>query len=85
MLFVKAEATSSKPSASRYEWSEKGELMKDSLSLFSLDNLLLFLPLALYLEISEKDPTWVFLASALSIIPLAKLMGESTEALSEYL
>ena len=59
--------------------------MKDSLSLFSLNNLLLFLPLALYLEVSEKDPTWVFLASALAIIPLAKLMGESTEALSEYL
>lgn len=47
--------------------------------------LLGFIPLAFILERMEVDPLYVFLSSALSIIPLAKLMGESTEALAHYL
>lgn len=47
--------------------------------------LLGFIPLAFILERMAVDPLYVFLSSALSIIPLAKLMGESTEALAHYL
>ncbi len=59
--------------------------MKYPTSLFGLNSLLAFVPVAFYFEYSNKDPVWVFVASALSIIPLAKLMGEATEELSEYL
>ncbi len=42
-----------------------------------------FLPVAAVLEFTHADPPLVFAASALSIIPLAGLMGRATESLSE--
>jgi Ca2+:H+ antiporter len=45
--------------------------------------LLLAMPLALGLRWWGGSPVWLFLASAVSIIPLAGLMGRSTENLAE--
>jgi Ca2+:H+ antiporter len=42
-------------------------------------------PFTFILELTQVDHLWLFLVSALSIIPLAKLMGESTEHLADYL
>jgi Ca2+:H+ antiporter len=44
--------------------------------------LLIFLPLAIGLELAHVSETWVFIAAAFSIIPLASLIGEGTEAVS---
>jgi Ca2+:H+ antiporter len=47
--------------------------------------LLVFLPVAIVLELLHADPVWIFIASALTIIPLAGLMGQSTEHLAEHM
>jgi Ca2+:H+ antiporter len=44
--------------------------------------LLLFLPVAVVLELVHASQTWVFVASALAIVPLAGLIGTATEDLS---
>ena len=54
-------------------------------TLLSLNGLLIMIPITFLLEWREANPTYLFLASALSIIPLSKLIGESTEALAYYL
>ncbi|HJW89332.1 MAG TPA: calcium/proton exchanger [Anaerolineales bacterium] len=46
--------------------------------------LVLALPLALIAEISHWGELWVFIFSALSVIPLAEYIGEGTEALTAY-
>lgn len=43
----------------------------------------LFVPIAIILEFSHASPTFILLASALAIIPLAGMIGEGTEALAE--
>jgi Ca2+:H+ antiporter len=48
-----------------------------------LSYLLLAMPLALALRWWSANPVWIFLASAVAIIPLAGLMGRSTENLAE--
>ena len=50
-----------------------------------LDALLLAAPVAVALEVWHGPPVWVFLTSALAIIPLAGLMGRATEELAETL
>src|SRR5262245_50285767 len=50
-----------------------------------LNYLLVFIPIAVALRLSGANPLWVFLASALAIVPLAGLMGEATESLAHYL
>jgi Ca2+:H+ antiporter len=47
--------------------------------------LLLFIPIALVLHWREANPVLIFVCSALSLIPLAGLMGDATEALSSYM
>jgi Ca2+:H+ antiporter len=47
--------------------------------------LLACVPLAIVLELLHTDPVWLFFVSAAAIIPLAGLMGKSTEHLSERL
>lgn len=47
-----------------------------------LNLLLLFLPVAVALEMVHADDVWVFAASSLSIIPLAGLIGHATEDLA---
>jgi len=44
---------------------------------------LLLIPVSLYLKGADSSPVWIFLSSALAIIPLAKLMGEATEKLAD--
>lgn len=44
--------------------------------------LLIFVPIALILELTHADPTLIFAASAIAIIPLAKLVGTGTEELA---
>ena len=44
--------------------------------------LLVFLPVAIGLELAHASETWVFIAAALSIVPLASLIGEGTEAVT---
>jgi Ca2+:H+ antiporter len=46
--------------------------------------LLIALPLAYLAELLHWGPLWVFAFSALSVIPLAALIGEGTEALAAY-
>jgi Ca2+:H+ antiporter len=50
-----------------------------------LNLLLVFIPIALGLDWYEADPTLVFVTSGLAIIPLAGLMGRSTENLTVYI
>jgi Ca2+:H+ antiporter len=50
-----------------------------------LNYLLLAMPLAFALRGWGGSPVWIFLASAAAIIPLAGLMGRSTENLTETL
>jgi Ca2+:H+ antiporter len=45
--------------------------------------LLLFIPVAIAVELLHGNEILLFAASALAVIPLAGLMGESTEALAE--
>jgi Ca2+:H+ antiporter len=44
--------------------------------------LLIFLPVAIGLEVAHFSETWGFIAAALSIVPLAGLIGEGTEAVT---
>jgi len=48
-----------------------------------LNWLLVFVPASIVLAIVRAPETWIFLASALAIIPLAGLIGQGTEELSE--
>jgi Ca2+:H+ antiporter len=52
---------------------------------FSLNWLLLAVPVAVVLELTDADPAYVFIASALAIIPLAGWMGRATEWMAERL
>jgi Ca2+:H+ antiporter len=42
-----------------------------------------FIPVAIALELSHAEATWIFIAAALGVIPTAALMGRSTEELAE--
>lgn len=46
--------------------------------------LLIFVPLAVILELVHADHIVLFVAAALGLIPLAKLIGDSTEHLAAY-
>ncbi|MCK9564692.1 MAG: calcium/proton exchanger [Methanothrix sp.] len=48
-----------------------------------LQSLLIFLPVALLAHFAGKSEIFVFAASALAIIPMAKILGEATEVLAE--
>ncbi|WP_422924546.1 calcium/proton exchanger [Singulisphaera sp. PoT] len=50
-----------------------------------LNWLLVFMPIGLGLDWFGANPIVVFLTSALAIVPMAKLMGDATEVLAEYL
>jgi len=45
--------------------------------------LLVFVLLSAVLELMHANPVWIFISSCLAIVPLAGLMGEATERLSE--
>jgi Ca2+:H+ antiporter len=45
--------------------------------------LLIFIPISIFFEFTHAAPVLIFLTSALAIIPLAGMMGEATEQLSE--
>ncbi len=44
-----------------------------------------FIPIAIALHWMEANPVLIFVCSALSLVPLASLMGDATEALSSYM
>ncbi len=46
--------------------------------------LLLLSPIALVLELVGAGHTWVFLTSAISLVPLAALLGKATEQVTEH-
>jgi Ca2+:H+ antiporter len=46
--------------------------------------LFVFIPISIILEFMHASPSLVFIAAALSIMPLAGLMGEATEEISVY-
>ena len=50
-----------------------------------LNLLLVFIPIAIGLDWYEANPILVFISSGLAIVPLAGLMGRSTESLSVYI
>src|SRR5882757_10946409 len=49
-----------------------------------LNFLLLAIPIAIVLHIKEASPLMIFAASAAAIIPLAGILGESTQSLSAH-
>jgi len=51
----------------------------------ALNLLLIFVPISIVLELMHANPVWIFASSAISIIPLAGLMGKATEHLAEQL
>jgi Ca2+:H+ antiporter len=51
----------------------------------ALNLLLIFVPAALILSFRDAPHTWIFVASAVAIIPLAGLMGKSTVMLADRL
>lgn len=48
-----------------------------------VDALVVFVPIALVLEVLHSDPTWIFITAALGIVPLAGILGEATDALAK--
>lgn len=46
--------------------------------------MLVILPVAFFAELAGWNSTWIFILSAIGVIPLAGLIGEATEALSDY-
>jgi Ca2+:H+ antiporter len=56
--------------------------------LFTVQNilnlLLVFVPIAIVLELVHASAEWIFIASCLAIVPLAGLMGKATEHLAEH-
>jgi Ca2+:H+ antiporter len=61
--------------------------MKNILDFFlnkQINILLLVIPLAILSELLHWDAIWVFIFSAVGVIPLASYIGESTEVLAEY-
>ncbi len=48
-----------------------------------LTPLYLAIPMAIWLYLSHQDPLWIFVASAVGMLPLAGLMGTATEQLAE--
>jgi Ca2+:H+ antiporter len=44
--------------------------------------MLVFIPLAIALELAHAPAVWIFLASALALLPLASWMGQATEELA---
>ncbi len=51
----------------------------------ALYGLLVFVPISIGLEVAHADPTWIFITSGISIIPLAGIMGLATEHLAHRL
>ena len=47
-----------------------------------LNVLLVFLPIATFLEFTGGNPTLIFISAALAILPLAGIMGQATEQLA---
>lgn len=47
-----------------------------------IDLLLIFVPIALILEITHASQTAIFITAALGIVPLAGILGEATDALA---
>jgi Ca2+:H+ antiporter len=47
-----------------------------------IDALLIFVPIAIILELAHANPTAIFITSALGIVPLAGILGEATDALA---
>lgn len=47
-----------------------------------IDALLIFVPIAILLELAHANETAIFIVSALGIIPLAGLLGEATDTLA---
>ena len=59
-------------------------MLKDLLALRNFLNwLLIFVPIALGLELMHVNPMAIFVTSALAIIPLAGWMGRATEHLAD--
>ena len=50
-----------------------------------LNYLLIFVPIAVVLEVMDAPPTFIFVACALAILPLAGLLGHATEELASHL
>ncbi len=52
---------------------------------WNLNYLLIFVPIALWLYFTKADPLLVFAISAITIVPLSKIVGSATETLGAYL
>jgi len=52
--------------------------------LLGLNGLLIFVAISIIAELAQADPSLIFVASAIGVIPLAGLIGEGTEALAAH-
>src|SRR5262249_8213383 len=62
-----------------------GSMKNTKLKIPPMYFLLVFVLISLILEFSHAKAAWVFLSSCLAIIPLAGIMGDSTERLAQRL
>jgi Ca2+:H+ antiporter len=46
--------------------------------------MLVFVPVSIFLGLTHQNPVWIFITSALAIIPLAGYIGAATEELAKY-
>jgi len=60
-----------------------GAMKKAGVKVSPLNFLLIFIPVAVALELMHAGAVWIFLCSCLAIIPLAGIMGQATEKLAE--
>jgi Ca2+:H+ antiporter len=52
---------------------------------WNLNFLLIFIPVAIWMYFTRADPLFVFVAAAITIVPLSKIVGNATETLGNYL
>src|SRR5207248_7078524 len=64
-------------------WGEDNRMQLGRFNIEPLSVLLVFIPIGLVLEVIHASPVYVFIVSALAIVPLAGQMGKATEHLAE--
>src|SRR5207248_9572131 len=64
-------------------WGEDNRMQLGRFRIEPLSVLLVFIPIGLVLEVMHASPVYIFIVSALAIVPLAGQMGKATEHLAE--
>ena len=65
--------------------TKKDKTEKDKRGKFNLiEALLIFVLIALYLNYTNANPTWIFATAVIALIPLAEKMGKATDELAKH-